>query len=150
MGFHSGFPSLVRAYDWHRAVVGANKSIHTGRAAVGNGNATVHRVLDLGFIRAQRGKAMSQIFFDKIGEVFPAGLERMVGYSDIEMKKIERLYGIIVSSELASFLRRAGRTDGGLIGDDPLIIYRNWTVRTHILFQVNFFNDLQEIGAFDY
>jgi hypothetical protein len=93
---------------------------------------------------------MSQIFFDKVRDVFPAALERMVGYSDVELEKIERLYGIIVSGELASFLRRAGRSDGGIIGDDPFIIYRNWTVRTHILFQVNFFNDLQEIGAWDY
>jgi len=92
---------------------------------------------------------MSQIFFDKIREVFPTALERMVGYSDIEIEKIERLYGIKVSGELASFLRRAGRSDGGVIGDDPLTIYRNWTVRTHILFQINFFNDLQDICAFD-
>jgi len=56
-----------------------------------------------------------------------------------------------VSGDFRSFMERAGRCDGGIIGDDPFIIYRShWSVRTHILFQVNFFTSLQEIGAWDY
>lgn len=38
-----------------------------------------------------------------------------------------------------------------MIGDDPLIIYRStWSVRSQILFQLEFFNSLQEIGAWDF
>jgi len=37
------------------------------------------------------------------------------------------------------------------MGDDSLIIYRkSWSVRSQLLFQINFFNDLQEIGAWDF
>jgi hypothetical protein len=120
------------------------------------------RNLSLGAIRAvpraQRpisptsswSKAMNRVFFDKVRDVFPSALERMVGYDEAEIQKIERLYGVVISGDFSSFLRRAGRSDGGVVGDDPFIIYRNWNVRTHILFQVGFFNDLQEIGAWEY
>lgn len=92
-----------------------------------------------------------KLFFEKVNEVAPAALGGMIGYSDFELKRIERLYGINVAGDFADFLLKAGRCDGGVIGDDPLIIYRNsWSVRTHILFQIDFFNSVQEIGAFDY
>lgn len=94
---------------------------------------------------------MGDIFFDKIRDIFPVALDRMVGYSELEITKIEKLYGIVVSGEFASLLRRAGRSDGGLVGDDPLIIYRpRWSVRAHLLFQMKLFNSLQDIGAWDY
>lgn len=94
---------------------------------------------------------MSTITIDRIRGIYPAALDKMVGYSPEEMRKIERLYGITISGELASFMELAGRSDGGVIGDDPIIFYRSyWPVRTHILFQVNFFNSLQEISAWDY
>ena len=94
---------------------------------------------------------MSKLFFEKVNELFPGVMDRMIGYADIEIEKIGRLYGINFPDDFKSFMQIAGRCDGGLIGDDPLIIYRpSWSVRTHILFQVNFFNSLQEIGAWDY
>ncbi|ATQ79006.1 hypothetical protein CR152_19990 [Massilia violaceinigra] len=75
----------------------------------------------------------------------------MVGYHEFELRRIERLYGINIGGDFSEFLLKAGRCDGGVIGDDPLIIYRpTWSVRTHLLFQVNFFNGLQEIGAFEF
>lgn len=94
---------------------------------------------------------MSKVFFDKVAEVFPIALNRMVGYKLDEIKKIEKLYGISIRGEFESFLLRAGRCDGGVIGDDPIVIYNPLKdVRTHILFQANFFNDLQGIGAWEY
>ncbi len=92
-----------------------------------------------------------QLFFDKVDQVSPAARAQMVGYSPDELGKIERLYGIGISGQFRQFLLRAGRCDGGVIGDDPLIIYRPaWSVRAQILFQVNFFTALQDIGAYDF
>lgn len=75
----------------------------------------------------------------------------VLGYRDDEIKKIESLYGIVIDGEFREFMQIAGRCDGGLVGDDPLIVYRNqWNARTHILFQMTFFNDLQDLGAWGY
>jgi hypothetical protein len=94
---------------------------------------------------------MSRAFFDEIKNRYPSALDRMVGYDGDEIRKIERLYGVVISEDFEYFMSRAGRSDGGVVGDDPLIIYRpSWSVRTHILFQVDFFNSLQEIGGWDY
>lgn len=94
---------------------------------------------------------MIDIFFEKVSILLPAAMERMVGYSDAELNQIEKLYDISIRGDFRKFMSRAGRSDGGVIGDDPLIYYRpTWTVRGQILFQVNFFSSLQEIGAWDY
>jgi len=91
------------------------------------------------------------MFFAKVQELCPNAADRMIGYSESEIEKLERLYGIQLSGDFRAFMERAGRCDGGIIGDDPFIIYRpHWSVRTHILFQVNFFSSLQAIGAWDY
>ena len=45
----------------------------------------------------------------------------------------------------------AGRCDGGLIGDDPIILYRPaWNVRSQILFQLRLWENLQDIQAYDF
>jgi hypothetical protein len=94
---------------------------------------------------------MSRSFFDEIKNRCPSALDRMVGYGSDEIRKIERLYGIEISENFEYFMSRMGRSDGGVVGDDPLVIYRSsWSVRTHILFQINFFESLQEIGAWAY
>ena len=44
-----------------------------------------------------------------------------------------------------------GRCSGGLIGDHPIILYRPaWSVRTQILLQAGFFQEMQDIGAFNH
>lgn len=89
--------------------------------------------------------------FERIRAEFPHAEANMRGYSDTELRRIEKLYDIIIASELEQFMLKAGRSDGGTIGDDPLIIYRpSWTVRGQILFQVNFFESMQDIGAWDF
>ncbi|WP_193016840.1 SMI1/KNR4 family protein [Proteus sp. FME41] len=57
------------------------------------------------------------------------------GYTDNEIKKIERLYDIKVTGQLYDFLNCIGRCSGGFFGDDPLIFYREWFIRGHVLFQ---------------
>ncbi|SFD29005.1 hypothetical protein [Pragia fontium] len=65
------------------------------------------------------------------------------GYSVDEIKKIERLYDIKVKGQLYDFLLCMGRCSGGFFGDDPLMFYRqNNGVRSHILFQYSFCEDL--------
>lgn len=75
----------------------------------------------------------------------------VIGYTEYELKKIGVLYDILIEGQLREFMLLAGRCDGGLIGDDPIVLYRpSWDVRTQILSQVELFNDLQDISAFDY
>lgn len=94
---------------------------------------------------------MIDSYFYEVKKLFPAALQNMKGYREDELRKIEKLYDIHISGDFEQFMLRAGRSDGGVIGDDPLIIYRpTWSVRGQILFQVNFFSDLQDIGAWDF
>ena len=65
------------------------------------------------------------------------------GYSDDELAKIERLYDIKIRGQLYHFLSCMGRCSGGFFGDDPLMFYRqNNTLRSHVLFQYSFCEDL--------
>lgn len=67
------------------------------------------------------------------------------GYSEREVGIIERLYDIVPQGILRKFLLEMGRCSGGLIGDDPLILYRpGWDVRTQLLHQLVFFEEMQE------
>ncbi|MDK4791427.1 MAG: hypothetical protein OC189_05200 [Acinetobacter sp.] len=94
---------------------------------------------------------MKNIFFDFLAEHNLTNKSLIKGYNYAEIKQIERLYDIEIKGDFKFFLERIGRCDGGLLGDDPLILYREaWNVRTHFLFQMAFFNDLQEIGAWDF
>ncbi|WP_444906294.1 hypothetical protein ACJJIR_17415 [Microbulbifer sp. SSSA008] len=73
------------------------------------------------------------------------------GYSELELKKIARLYDIKIKGQLESFLGEMGKSDGGVIGDSVIQLYRpSWKVREHILFQLDFFNQMQEEGFYDF
>ncbi|URN88749.1 MAG: SMI1/KNR4 family protein [Pseudomonas protegens] len=73
------------------------------------------------------------------------------GYSLDELEKIKRLYDIRISGQLQSFLLEMGRSDGGLIGDSFIQLYRpSWRVRTHLLFQVGFLSQMQEAGHYEF
>ena len=72
------------------------------------------------------------------------------GYSDAEILKLESLYKVSITGELQAFLKKIGRCDGGLVGDNPFLFYREiMNVRSHILLQVYLINELQEMGAYD-
>jgi hypothetical protein len=82
---------------------------------------------------------------------WPIDVSRVSGYSEDELWKIEKLYDIKLLGAFRKFMNEMGRCGGGLIGDDPVILYRPaWPVRTQILFQIVFFGDMQNIGAFEY
>ena len=71
---------------------------------------------------------------------------RVLGYSAEELVKIEKLYDIKISGFLRDFMLEAGRCDGGLIGDDPIILYRsNWSVRDHVITQNGFREELLDL-----
>ncbi len=84
-------------------------------------------------------------FIDKItcGNTYDPA--QVVGYTEEELRKIERMYDITISGELAQFMLEMGRSDGGLIGDDPIILYRTgMSVRRHIMFQLRLEFDFKE------
>ena len=77
---------------------------------------------------------MMQDYFDFINSL-PLEKKRYVkGYSLDEIRIIEQIYDIIVDGELKEFLLFSGRCDG-FLGDQSIAIYRNYTLREHILSQ---------------
>ena len=64
--------------------------------------------------------------------------KQSTGYSDEEIKEIEKFYEIRIKDDLKDFFRIAGRSDGGLLNKNDLIFYKNLTVREHVIFQWNF------------
>ena len=77
--------------------------------------------------------------------------DNVIGYTEYELRKIEALYSITIHGQLREFMLLAGRCDGGLIGDDPIILYRpTWNVRSQILFQLGLWESLQGIQAYDF
>ena len=76
------------------------------------------------------------------GQYDPA---RVVGYSTEELGKIERLYDITIAGQFREFLTNMGRSDGGLIGDDPIFLYRQGvSVRRHLMYQLRLEFDFKE------
>lgn len=75
----------------------------------------------------------------------------IIGYTEQELKQIEKLYDITIQGQFREFMLLAGRCDGGLLGDDPIILYRqSWGVRAQLLFQIGLFSDLQDAGAYEF
>ncbi|MFT0214102.1 hypothetical protein VQ643_16135 [Pseudomonas sp. F1_0610] len=71
------------------------------------------------------------------------------GYSDEEIKKIERLYDIEVppTSQLYDFLKCMGRCSGGLFGGDQMIIYwASRNVRDKVCYQNFNREDIIDLG----
>lgn len=82
---------------------------------------------------------MIHLFFNKILNEYPMEYNRMIGYHEDEMQKIERVFRMKIVGDFKHFMIRAGKSDGGLIGDESLILYRQeWDIRTHIVWQEYF------------
>ena len=64
--------------------------------------------------------------------------KQSTGYSDEEIKEIEKFYEIRIKDDLKDFFRMAGRSDGGLLGKIGLLFYKNWEVRKQCIFQDDF------------
>lgn len=71
------------------------------------------------------------------------------GYSEEELLKMERLYDVKFSGDLRDFMLEMGRSDGGLIGDDPISFYRDRSVRRHVFFQAGMDNRFCAMQKFD-
>lgn len=85
---------------------------------------------------------------EEIAEGVPYDPAQVAGYSECEIEKIERLYDIALDGTLKQFMLEMGRSDGGLIGDDPIIIYRpTITVRGFILMQSGIQEEIYNAGS---
>jgi len=95
---------------------------------------------------------MSDFFLDRIFESDQSYRNfQCLGYAQWEMESIERLYNIKVEGQLKGFLSEMGRSSGGMIGDSLIQLYRpSWRVRQHLLFQVDFFNQMQDEGFYEF
>ncbi len=90
-------------------------------------------------------------FFDRIYQGDQIDRALVVGYSDDEIGKIEKLYDISVTGDFREMLKSMGRCAGGLIGDDNISLYRSaWSVRGQVLFQVAFKNQMKRSKNFSY
>lgn len=91
---------------------------------------------------------------DFMRKILNGGLIRTVdcvGYGNEEIEKISRLYNVNMQGQFKFFMSDMGRSDGGLIGDSMIQLYRpSWRVREHLLFQIDFFNQMQESNFHDY
>lgn len=91
---------------------------------------------------------MMENFYNYLNMLPLQNQSQILGYSENELIKIERLYDIKFRGEFREFMLNIGRCDGGLIGDDPIILYRSlWSVRAQILFQIGLYESLQDIQA---
>lgn len=61
-----------------------------------------------------------------------------VGYSEIEIEEIEKLYKIKIKSKFKEFMKFCGRSSGGLLTGNELIFYKNWDVRNQWLYENEF------------
>ncbi|RYH66480.1 MAG: SMI1/KNR4 family protein [Alcaligenaceae bacterium] len=75
--------------------------------------------------------------------------ELVEGYTEEELVKIERLYDVSFSGDLRDFMLEMGRSDGGLLGDDPICLYSTRSVRRHIFFQAGMDDRFFAMKKFD-
>ena len=92
---------------------------------------------------------MTTGFLEKVRQGRAVDYSRVLGYEEVEIGKIERLYNIDVRGDFRDFMMEIGRCSGGLVNDEAIILYRGtWDVRTQLLAQFTFFNDLQDAGLY--
>jgi len=89
-------------------------------------------------------------FLEKVRKDRAVRCSRTLGYSAVELDRIERLYNITITGDFRDFMLEIGRCSGGLMSDESIIRYRNaWDIRTQLLTQFVFFNDLQDAGLYN-
>ena len=58
---------------------------------------------------------------------------KIEGYSDEEIRRIEKLYDIEVKGDFRKFLKMAGRSSGNLLGDAVIILYNErWNPNSYL------------------
>ena len=96
-------------------------------------------------IMKHKGKSMMKDFFALLDKLNESDRKQVEGYSLSEIKRIEKLYDITIQGDFLEFMLKMGRCSGGLIGDEPIILYRDdWSVRDQILFQFRIIEVLHE------
>ena len=86
---------------------------------------------------------MNERFMDMLKEYLKKNERKAIGYSEKEITKIEKLYDIEAKGDFREFLKYAGRCDGDLLGDDPVILYRQtWNIQSYL--RKNYFNFIDE------
>ena len=86
---------------------------------------------------------MNKRYMDILKEYLKKNERKAIGYSEEEITKIEKLYDIEAKGDFRKFLKYAGRCDGDLLGDDPIILYRQtWNIQSYL--RKNYFNFIDE------
>ena len=86
---------------------------------------------------------MNKRYMDILKEYLKKNERKAIGYSEEEITKIEKLYDIEAKGDFREFLKYAGRCDGDLLGDDPVILYRKtWSIQSYL--RKNYFNFIDE------
>ena len=86
---------------------------------------------------------MNERYMDILKEYLKKNERKAIGYSEEEITKIEKLYDIEAKGDFREFLKYAGRCDGDLLGDDPIILYRQtWNIQSYL--RKNYFNFIDE------
>ena len=85
---------------------------------------------------------MNKRYMDILKEYLKKNERKAIGYSEEEITKIEKLYDIEVKGDFREFLKYAGRCDGDLLGDDPIILYRQtWDMKIYLRMNYSYFID---------
>jgi len=83
----------------------------------------------LAIIKERKGKIMQEKSFIKLLKNYLVFHDRKaIGYSEEEIKKIEKLYDIEVRGDFREFLRIAGRSSDGLLTSTLTFYYSHTTV----------------------
>ena len=86
---------------------------------------------------------MNERFMDMLKEYLKKNERKAIGYSEEEITKIEKLYDIEAKGDFREFLKYAGRCDGDLLGDDPIILYRQtWDMESYL--RMNYFGFIDD------
>ena len=64
--------------------------------------------------------------------------KEFIGYNDDEIRGIEELYDIEVKGDFREYLSIAGKSLGGLLGEEELSLYNDWSIRERIVLQYDF------------
>ena len=85
---------------------------------------------------------MDKRYMDILKEYLKKNERKAIGYSEEEITKIEKLYDIEAKGDFREFLKYAGRCDGDLLGDDPIILYRQtWDMKIYLRMNYSYFID---------
>ena len=85
---------------------------------------------------------MNKRYMDILKEYLKKNERKAIGYSEEEITKIEKLYDIEAKGDFREFLKYAGRCDGDLLGDDPIILYRQtWNMKIYLRMNYSYFID---------